>query len=40
MTDAHTIVTRDASREGRALRTDFGSFDVFHGPSISLRGAL
>ena len=36
----YTIVTRDATRDGRALRTDFGSFDVFHGPSISLRGAL
>ena len=36
----YTIVTRDASRDGRALRTDFGSFDVFHGPTISLRGAL
>jgi hypothetical protein len=36
----YTIVTRDASRDGRALRTDFGSFDVFHGPSLSLRGAL
>jgi hypothetical protein len=36
----YTIVTRDATRDGRALRTDFGSFDVFHGPSLSLRGAL
>ena len=36
----YTIVTRDATRDGRALRTDFGSFDVFHGPSISIRGAL
>jgi hypothetical protein len=36
----YTIVTRDAEREGRALRTDFGQFDVFHGPSLSLRGAL
>jgi hypothetical protein len=36
----YTIVTRDATREGRALRTDFGSFDIFHGPSLSIRGAL
>jgi hypothetical protein len=36
----YTIVTRDATRDGRALRTDFGSFDVFHGPSLSIRGAL
>ena len=36
----YTIVTRDATRDGRALRTDFGSFDVFHGPSISIRGSL
>jgi len=36
----YTIVTRDATRDGRALRTDFGSFDIFHGPSISIRGAL
>jgi len=36
----YTVVTRDATRDGRALRTDFGSFDVFHGPSLSIRGAL
>jgi hypothetical protein len=36
----YTIVTRDATREGRALRTDFGQFDVFHGPSLAIRGAL
>jgi hypothetical protein len=36
----YTIVTRDATRDGRALRTDFGQFDVFHGPSIAIRGAL
>jgi hypothetical protein len=36
----YTIVTRDATRDGRALRTDFGQFDVFHGPSLALRGAL
>jgi hypothetical protein len=36
----YTIVTRDATRDGRALRTDFGSFDIFHGPSLSIRGAL
>jgi hypothetical protein len=36
----YTIVTRDQTRDGRALRTDFGSFDVFHGPSLSIRGAL
>jgi hypothetical protein len=36
----YTIVTRDATHDGRALRTDFGQFDVFHGPSIALRGSL
>lgn len=37
----YTIISRDAQTpDGRALRTDFGSFDVFHGPSLSLRGAL
>ncbi len=36
----YTIVTRDQTRDGRALRTDFGQFDVFHGPSLALRGAL
>ncbi len=36
----YTIVTRDATRNGRALRTDFGQFDVFHGPSLAIRGAL
>jgi hypothetical protein len=37
----YTIVTRDArSPTGQALRTDFGSFDVFHGPSIAIRGSL
>ena len=37
----YTIVTRDATTpDGRALRTDFGNFDIFHGPSLSLRGAL
>jgi hypothetical protein len=39
-TGIYTIVTRDATFQGRALRTDFGQFDVFHGPSLSLRGAL
>jgi hypothetical protein len=37
----YTIVTRDAkTAAGEALRTDFGAFDVFHGPSIAIRGAL
>ncbi len=37
----YTIVTRNAqSPEGRALRTDFGQFDIFHGPQLALRGAL
>lgn len=37
----YTIVNRDATTpDGRALRTDFGQFDVFHGPSLSFRGAL
>ncbi len=36
----YTIVTRDATFQGRALRTDFGQFDIFHGPTIAIRGAL
>lgn len=37
----YTVVNRDAQTpEGRALRTDFGQFDVFHGPALSFRGAL
>jgi hypothetical protein len=36
----YTIVTRDQTNNGRALRTDFGQFDVFHGPSLAIRGAL
>jgi hypothetical protein len=37
----YTIVNRDATTpEGRALRTDFGQFDIFHGPSLAFRGAL
>ncbi|HEY8075268.1 MAG TPA: hypothetical protein VIF62_14185 [Labilithrix sp.] len=37
----YTIVTRNATDQaGRALRTDFGSFDIFHGPSLSIRGAI
>jgi hypothetical protein len=33
-------VHREAAPGGAALRTDFGSFDVFHSPSIALRGAF
>jgi hypothetical protein len=37
----YTIVTRNATTpDGKALRTDFGAFDIFHGPSLSLRGAI
>jgi hypothetical protein len=36
----YTIVNRDQTKDGHALRTDFGQFDVFHGPTVSLRGAL
>jgi hypothetical protein len=37
----YTIVTRDAQTlDGRALRTDFGQFDIFHGPQLAVRGAL
>lgn len=36
----YTIVTRDETANGRALRTDFGQFDVFHGPTIGIRGSL
>lgn len=36
----YTIVTRDETANGRALRTDFGQFDIFHGPTIGIRGAL
>ncbi len=35
-----TGVHREAAPNGAALRTDFGSFDVFHTPSIAFRGAF
>ena len=33
-------VHRSAAPNGAALKTDFGSFDVFHSPSIAFRGAF
>src|SRR5262249_51717248 len=36
----HSVIRRENSASGAAQRTDFGSFDVFHGPSIALRGAF
>jgi hypothetical protein len=36
----YAVVNRSANANGQAVRTDFGSFDVFHGPSIALRGAF
>jgi hypothetical protein len=35
-----TGVHREAAPNGAALRTDFGSFDVFHTPSIAFRGSF
>jgi hypothetical protein len=36
----YAVVNRSANDSGRAVRTDFGSFDVFHGPQLALRGAF
>lgn len=36
----YTSINRDTTVEGQDRRTDFGSVDVFHGPSIAIRGAL
>lgn len=36
----YTVVNSDTSSSGKQVRTDFGQFDVFHGPTISLRGSL
>ena len=36
----HAVVYREAATNGATQRTDFGSFDVFHGPSRALRGAF
>jgi hypothetical protein len=36
----YAVVNREATPNGKGVRTDFGSFDVFHGPSIAFRGAF
>jgi hypothetical protein len=36
----YSVIRRENAANGAAQRTDFGSFDVFHGPSIALRGAF
>ena len=36
----YSTIHRSASPDGRARTTDFGSFDVFHGPSLAIRGSL
>ena len=36
----YTIVNSDTNAAGKQVRTDFGQFDIFHGPTISLRGSL
>lgn len=36
----YTIFNHTETAGGRALRTDLGSIDFFHSPSISIRGAL
>jgi hypothetical protein len=36
----YSAIHRSASPDGHARTTDFGAFDVFHGPSLALRGSL
>ena len=36
----YTTITADSSSSGRARTVDFGSIDIFHGPSLQIRGAL
>src|SRR5262249_25444139 len=36
----YASLTRTAVETGPAKRTDFGGLDIFHGPSIAIRGAL
>ncbi len=36
----YSVVNREAAANGAQQRTDFGSFDVFHGPSVALRGSF
>ena len=36
----YSTIHRSASPDGRARTTDFGALDVFHGPSLALRGSM
>ncbi len=36
----YSVVRREAAPNGAAQRTDFGSFDIFHSPTIAVRGAF
>lgn len=36
----YSTIHRSAAPDGRARTTDFGAFDVFHGPSLAIRGSL
>lgn len=36
----YATIHRSASPDGRARSTDFGGFDIFHGPSLAIRGSL
>src|SRR5207244_3584440 len=36
----YSSIHRSAAPDGRARTTDFGAFDVFHGPSLAIRGSL
>lgn len=36
----YSIFNHTSTDGGRALRTDLGAFDIFHTPSLALRGAL
>lgn len=36
----YSKITRTGTVEGRAVSTDFGAVDVFHGPAVFVRGSL
>jgi len=36
----YTSINRDTTVEGQERRTDYGAVDVFHGPTLAIRGAL
>jgi hypothetical protein len=37
----YQFINRSATGpRGGELKTDFGSFDIFHGPAVSIRGAI